>query len=222
MDSAYSLVLGLLPNCSSFPHLPSKPAIIKDIEASLWVPFTDDAINYYYSIYYHFAILLLFQHFVTLPIIGSEISPRDICLQATNAIQGFLTTYSQLYTLKWAPSFMPYFALASSLMHLALMAQTAQINNLDTLARTNSHLSEAVNQGIARLIEMKPYHQVAEQGLQLIYYITKKWNINLNIEIGAALDPEAYERLVRSFSGIIHFLSSTMVTQDSFPDFVTG
>jgi hypothetical protein len=154
-------------------------------------------------------------------IIGSEISPRDICLQAANAIQGFLTTYSRLYTLKWAPSFIPYFALASSLMHLALMAQTAQINNLDTPARTDPGLSEAVNQGMARLIEMKPCHQLAEQALQLIDYLAKKWRIDLNIETGAVLDPGAYERLVRSFGGMIQFFSPAMVTQDSFPDFVT-
>lgn len=41
-SSAWSLATGSLPQCSSFPHLPPKPAIIDDIEASLWVPYTDD------------------------------------------------------------------------------------------------------------------------------------------------------------------------------------
>ena len=40
--SAWSLATGSLPQCSCFPHLPPKPAIIDDIEASLWVPYTDD------------------------------------------------------------------------------------------------------------------------------------------------------------------------------------
>lgn len=40
--SAWSLATGSLPQCSCFPHLPPKPAIIGDIEASLWVPYTDD------------------------------------------------------------------------------------------------------------------------------------------------------------------------------------
>lgn len=40
--SAWSLATGSLPQCSLFPHLPPKPAIIDDIEASLWVPYTDD------------------------------------------------------------------------------------------------------------------------------------------------------------------------------------
>src|SRR3569833_24953 len=40
--SAWSLATGSLPQCSCFPHLPPKPGIIDDIEASLWIPYTDD------------------------------------------------------------------------------------------------------------------------------------------------------------------------------------
>lgn len=40
--SAWSLATGSLPQCSCFPQLPPKPGIIGDIEASLWVPYTDD------------------------------------------------------------------------------------------------------------------------------------------------------------------------------------
>jgi len=39
--SAWSLATGSLPQCSCFPRLPPKPAIIDDIEASLWIPYTD-------------------------------------------------------------------------------------------------------------------------------------------------------------------------------------
>ena len=42
MFSAWSLATGSLPQCSAFPQLPPKPAIIDDIEASLWIPYTDD------------------------------------------------------------------------------------------------------------------------------------------------------------------------------------
>lgn len=44
-DSAWSLATGSLPQCSCFPQLPPKPAIIDDIEASLWIPYTDDGKN---------------------------------------------------------------------------------------------------------------------------------------------------------------------------------
>lgn len=40
--SAWSLATGSLPQCSRFPHLPPKPAIMPGIEASLWTPYTDD------------------------------------------------------------------------------------------------------------------------------------------------------------------------------------
>jgi hypothetical protein len=40
--SAWSLATGSLPHCFCFPRLPPKPAIIVDVEVSLWVPYTDD------------------------------------------------------------------------------------------------------------------------------------------------------------------------------------
>ncbi|KAI7759094.1 hypothetical protein LZL87_013947 [Fusarium oxysporum] len=293
LDNASSLVTGSLPNCSYSPHLPSKPAVIRDIEASVWVPYTDDGaplqlqyeqpsnersvykclcelselvheslyllhsprkpltaqallgiytgyLDWYNGVpealrlghnftpavlfahmYYHFATLLLFWPLVKLRIIGSDVSPRDVCLQAANAIQGFLTSYSRLYTLELAPSFVPYFALASSTMHLALMARTVQINRLDTAVRADPHLSEAVDQGIARLSEMTSCHHIAEQALHLLRYLAKKWNIVVNIDTSATLDPEEEERLARSFSGTVIFFSPTMVVQDSVSDSVT-
>ena len=69
--------------------------------------------------YYHFAILLLFRPLVKLRIIGSYVIPRDVCVQAADAIQGLLRSYAQLYTLKRTPSFVPYFVLTSTIMHLA-------------------------------------------------------------------------------------------------------
>jgi len=40
--SAWSLATGSLPQSSCFLQLPPKPGIIDDIEASLWIPYTDD------------------------------------------------------------------------------------------------------------------------------------------------------------------------------------
>ncbi|KAK8068622.1 nitrogen assimilation transcription factor nirA [Apiospora saccharicola] len=196
LDHAWSLATGSLPQCSCFPSLPPKPAIINDIESSLWVPYTDDGaplqrsceqpsnvrsvykcfcelselvhqslyvlhspgrpvtsrdllniytqyLNWYDRIpevlrlghnftpavlfahmYYHFAILLLFRPLIKLRIIGSSILPRDVCSQAADAIQGLLRSYSQLYTLRRTPSFVPYFVLTSSIMHLAIGASS--------------------------------------------------------------------------------------------------
>lgn len=42
ISSVWSLATGSLPQCSRVLHLPPKPAIIDDIESSLWIPYTDD------------------------------------------------------------------------------------------------------------------------------------------------------------------------------------
>ncbi|KAH7147273.1 hypothetical protein DER46DRAFT_515035 [Fusarium sp. MPI-SDFR-AT-0072] len=119
--------------------------------------------------YYHFVALLLFQLLIKLRIIGSTVLSRDVCLQAANPMQSFLASYSRLYTLKRAPSFMPYFALTSSIIHLAIMVAAALINELDTAARTDPHISEAVKQGITSLAEMAPCRHIAKQAYHLLH-----------------------------------------------------
>ncbi|KAI1343550.1 fungal-specific transcription factor domain-containing protein [Xylariaceae sp. FL0016] len=209
LDHAWSLATGCLPQCSCFPHLPPKPAIIDDVESSLWIPYTDDGaplqrsceqssnvrsvykcfcelselvhqslyvlhspgkpvtsrdllniytqyLNWYDMIpevlrlghnftpavlfahmYYHFAILLLFRPLIKLRIIGSSLLPRDVCTQAADAIQGLLRSYSQLYTLRRTPSFVPYFVLTSSIMHLAVGANDSSGQPTSPAAASN-------------------------------------------------------------------------------------
>ncbi|QPC59847.1 hypothetical protein HYE67_002078 [Fusarium culmorum] len=172
--------------------------------------------------YYQFAILLLFRPLIKLRIIESGVSPRDVCLQAANAMQGFLTSYSWLYTLKRAPSFVPYFALTSSIMHLAIMATTVLTNESDMALRSDPNVSEAVKQGIASLAEMTPYHHIAEQAPYILRYLAKKWNIDVDIDTGAALNPEEYERLVRPFVGNLDLFAPTMVAEDFVFDLGAG
>ncbi|EXK25618.1 hypothetical protein FOMG_17719 [Fusarium oxysporum f. sp. melonis 26406] len=294
LDHIYSLATGSLPHCSCFPPLPSKPFIIGEIDASHWVPYTDDGallqlpceqpsheqsvfkcfcelselvhqslylvhsprkpliarvllriftdyLNWYDGVpnllrlghnftptvlfvhmYYHFAILQLFRPLIKLRIIGSQVSPRDVCLQAASAIQGLLTSYSQLYTLTRAPSFMPYFALTSTIVHLIIMAATVQTNDLDTTARTDPQVADAVKQGIASLTEMTPCHHIAEQAPHILCYLAKKWNIDIDIDIGAALNPEEYERLVRPFGDGLNLFAPARVAEDFIFGLDTG
>nr|CEG03535.1 unnamed protein product [Fusarium acuminatum CS5907] len=165
--------------------------------------------------YYHFAILLLFRPLIKLRIIGSQVCPRDVCLEAANAIQDLLTSYSRLYTLKWAPSFMPYFALTSSIMHLTIMAATVHRGELDTTERTDSHVSETFKQGIANLAEMTPYHHIAEQAPHILSYLAKKWNVGVDVDTGAALNLEEYEKVIRPFAGSLNSFPFTMIVEDS-------
>ncbi|OTA96765.1 hypothetical protein M434DRAFT_66893 [Hypoxylon sp. CO27-5] len=288
LDHAWSLATGSLPQCSCFPHLPPKPAIIDDIEASLWVPYTDDGaplqraceqpsnvrsvykcfcelselvhqslyvlhspvkpvtsrdllsiytqyLNWYDRIpevlrlghnftpavlfahmYYHFAILLLFRPLIKLRIIGSAILPRDVCAQAADAIQGLLRSYSQLYTLRRTPSFVPYFVLTSSIMHLAVGAEDEPeptSPSSTVTAKLSPRVAEALNQGIAHLTEMAPCHHFAHQALNILQYLAKKWNIEVDIPPSSGVSDEV-DNSVRPTTSSLNFFAPNVNEED--------
>lgn len=144
-----------------------------------------------FSMYYHFAILLLFRPLIKLRIIGSTVSPREVCTQAADAIQGLLHSYSQLYTLRRTPSFVPYFVLTSSIMHLAIAASSSPVqSNSDGTsslkggpAKLGDKVTKSINQGIEDLTEMAPCHHFAEQALNILRYLAKKWNIEIDVDV---------------------------------------
>lgn len=153
--------------------------------------------------YYHFAILLLFRPLIKLRIIGSSISPRDVCTQAADAIQGLLHSYSQLYTLRRTPSFVPYFVLTSSIMHLAIAASSTSApqpqgaeqaapgsEQASARAKLGDKVTASINQGIADLTEMAPCHHFAEQALNILRYLARKWNIEINMDVRRRLEEE--------------------------------
>ncbi|KAI1857240.1 uncharacterized protein JN550_013375 [Neoarthrinium moseri] len=45
LSHAWSLATSSLPQSSCFSHLPPKPAILDDVEASLWAPYTNDELS---------------------------------------------------------------------------------------------------------------------------------------------------------------------------------
>ncbi|KAI1177859.1 fungal-specific transcription factor domain-containing protein [Nemania sp. FL0916] len=325
LDHAWSLATGSLPQCSCFPHLPPKPAIIDGIEASLWIPYTDDAplqrsceqpsnvrsvykcfcelselvhqslyvlhspgrpltsrdllsiytqyLNWYDSIpevlrlghnftpavlfahmYYHFAILLLFRPLIKLRIIGSAILPRDVCSQAADAIQGLLRSYSQLYTLRRTPSFVPYFLLTSSIMHLAVGATATESTSPtaesststarpDIVITGSSHavsspiagsdmdplssplnlspkVTAAIKQGIADLAEMAPCHHFAEQALNILRFLAKKWNIDVDVPHKGA--QEEVDKSIRSSTNSLNFFVPDVSSEDFMPSWPEG
>ncbi|KAH7308705.1 fungal-specific transcription factor domain-containing protein [Stachybotrys elegans] len=301
LDHAWSLATGSLPQCSCFPYLPPRPAIIDDIEASLWVPYTDDGaplqrsceqpsnvrsvykcfcelselvhqslyvlhspgrpltardllsiytqyLDWYDRIpevlrlghnftpavlfahmYYHFAILLLFRPLLKLRIIGSKVLPRDVCSQAADAIQGLLRSYSQLYTLRRTPSFVPYFVLTSAIMHLAVGASSLQVEGskastpkkMETAAKLDPRVKDAISQGIADLTEMAPCHHFAEQALNILRYLARKWNIEVEIDPDQ-LSGDEYDRLVRPYTGSLNFFAPNVRTEDFVCDWSFG
>jgi hypothetical protein len=168
--------------------------------------------------YYHFAILLLFRPLIKLRILGSKISPRDVCSQAADAIQGLLRSYSQLYTLRRTPSFVPYFVLTSSIIHLAIGAssQTEESQN-DTASvggiKIAPRVAESIAQGIADLTEMAPCHHFAEQALNILRHLAKKWNIEIEIHAGKETLTD-YDRLLRPYTSSLNFFTPDFREED--------
>lgn len=186
-----------------------------------------------FSMYYHFAILLLFRPLIKLRILGSKIAPRDVCTQAADAIQGLLRSYSRLYTLRRTPSFVPYFVLTSAIMHLAVGAANASVESegssprnideqdVERAAKVDRHVSDAISQGIADLTEMAPCHHFAEQALNILRYLAKKWNIEVDIEPGKC-PPEEYDKLVRPYTSSLNFFAPNVQAVDFICDWGMG
>ncbi|KAJ0133257.1 NmrA-like family domain-containing protein 1 [Fusarium oxysporum f. sp. albedinis] len=162
------------------------------------------------SMYYHFAILLLFRPLIKLRIIGSKVLPRNVCTQAADAIQGLLRSYSSLYTLRRTPSFVCYFVLTSSIMHLAIGVTTIQSDLTEgvkgTVAKVEPHVAKAITQGIADLTGMAPSHHFAKQALNILRYLAQKWNIEID-KSADKLAAEEYDRLILPHMGCLNFFA---------------
>lgn len=162
--------------------------------------------------YYHFAVVLLFRPLIKLRIKNSQFLPRDICFEHAQNIQNLSKTYSRMYTLQRTPSFVPYFVLTAAIMHLAIAAsgipseaererQAAEEDpTQDTPAgrppagsgspRLGPDVTRSINQGIADLTEMAPCHHFAEQALNILRYLAKKWGIEIDVDVPQKLERE--------------------------------
>lgn len=122
-----------------------------------------------HSMYYHYAILLLFRPFIKLDIVGSGVSPRDVCGQAADAITTLVNSYSQLYTLRRTPSFVPYFVLTSSIAHLVTLGNSREG-------------PKQLKQGIADLKEMTDCHGFAIRALDILRYLILHWGVDIALD----------------------------------------
>lgn len=187
--------------------------------------------------YYHFAILLLFRPLIKLKIVGSKVSPRDVCSQAADAIQGLLRSYSQLYTLRRTPSFVPYFVLTSAIMHMAIAASTPADPSSDPPPSDAAHPSipasapsgksdprvfKSIRQGIADLTEMAPCHHFAQQALNILRYLSKKWNLDVDMGRGGKDAPEDVDRLVKPHTASLNFFAPNVQLEDVICAWGTG
>lgn len=173
--------------------------------------------------YYHFAILLLFRPLIKLRIIGSKVLPRDVCSQAADAIQGLLRSHSQLYTLRRTPSFVPYFVLTSSIMHLAIGASTtkpSQRRPEDVMEPSeeakegiSAHVAQAIKQGVEDLKEMTPCHHFAEQALNILRYLAQKWDIDVDMG-NEGFSADDFAGRVKPSTGSLNFFAPNVREED--------
>ena len=113
-------------------------------------------------------------------IIGSQVSPREVCIQSANAIQSLVSSYTKLYTLRRTPSLMPFFIFASAIPGLFIGAKAVQ--NDPTKSTIKPPLGKTFEQSIASLTETAPYHPFAKRALCVLRHFAHKWNVNLDVE----------------------------------------
>ncbi len=70
--------------------------------------------------YYHFCQLSLFRPYVSMPLSGLHVHPREICLRAAQSILGLSEAYVDTFGLRTVSPLMPYFVCASGLLSLAV------------------------------------------------------------------------------------------------------
>lgn len=129
LDHAWSLATGSLPQCSCFPILSPKPAIIDDIEASLWIPYTDDGAplqksceqpSNVRSVYKCFCELseLVHQSLYVLHSPGRPLSSRDLL----NIYTQYLNWYDSIpEVLRLGHNFTPAVLFAHMYYHFAIL-----------------------------------------------------------------------------------------------------
>jgi hypothetical protein len=57
----------------------------------------------------------------------------------------------------------------------------------------DDHVIKSINQGIADLTEMAPCHHFAEQALNILRHLAKKWNIDIEMDVSEKLKQEKEE-----------------------------
>jgi len=117
-------------------------------------------------LFYHSALLLLFQPYISLRLTNSPVLPQEVCYQAADAISSIVKSYSNLYTLRRTPSFVPYFVFVSSVIHLIAVKNEP----------TNVEHRQRLVQGTLDLEEMAGWHGFALRALGTIRYLATCWN----------------------------------------------
>jgi hypothetical protein len=112
-------------------------------------------------------------------------------------------------------------------MHLAIGAASvagepgpATPDKIERAVKLDARVSESFSQGIADLAEMAPCHHFAEQALNILRYLAKKWNIDVDID-GSKTPPDDYDILVKPYTGSLNFFAPNIEHSDFICDWGT-
>lgn len=89
-------------------------------------------------------------------------------MQAAETICVLLKSYSDLYTLQRTPSFLPYFVLESTMIHISSVGKTNA--GIDQLYQAMSHMRE-----------MATCHRFATRAVGIIHYLVKYWKVDFEM-----------------------------------------
>jgi hypothetical protein len=156
--------------------------------------------------YYHFAVLRLFLPLLKFRILGSDVLPRQVCMEAANSIRSLVQLYSSFYPLRHTPSFLPYFVLNAGVAHLALVATDKTLaqgqarsssprdiimtnhpgnsdpRGTDLLGDSSSTSAEIFARDITYLSEMASCHHFAERAADILRSLAVKWKVHVGME----------------------------------------
>lgn len=89
---------------------------------------------------------------------------------------------------------------------------------MEKAAKLDPRVSESLSQGIADLAEMAPCHHFAEQALNILRYLAKKWDIDVDIKNDAVPPPDDFDNLVKPYTTSLNFFAPNVREQDFLCD----
>jgi len=92
-----------------------------------------------------------------------------VCTQASRAISLIVKSYSNLYTLRRTPSFVPYFVLASTIFHLGVIRDDG----------ANALSKEQLLHNVRDLKDMSACHGAAVQALDIVHLLASTWKVGI-------------------------------------------
>lgn len=111
-------------------------------------------------------------------------------------------------------------------MHLAIGAVSTSSSSsaaltpeaMEKAAKLDPRVSESLSQGIADLAEMAPCHHFAEQALNILRYLAKKWNIDVDIKNEEVPATEDFDNIVKPYTNSLNFFAPNVREQDFICD----